>query len=475
MGKNQTNSGSPLLARAGVDLHLDLAETGIRAGLVTALREAIATGRLSPGTRLPASRALAVDLGIARSSVTECYAELIAEGWLIARQGSGTRVAARTVPLTPPSSPPHPEPRRMPAATLIPGAANFAEFPRSAWLAAGRRALTAAPHTAFGYGDPLGQPVLRRALADYLGRVRGVRADPARIVITAGFYDGLDIMARALRTRGARSVATEAYGLGLYRRRLGEAGLTLPTLAVDESGARIRDLAALDTPAAVLLTPAHQFPTGVVLSPERRGAALAWARDTDAVILEDDYDGEFRYDRRPVGALQGLDPERVVYFGTASKSLAPALRVSWMVVPEHLLAAVQGAKGALDNVSALEQLTLAEFITSGALDRHVRMRRQSYRRRRDQLVDAVLRTSPDLRVSGVAAGLQAVIELPPGTEGRVLHAARERGVMVSALSEFRQVEAAADTRVREGLVVNFSAVSDAVWESALTELCQILP
>ncbi|MCS4276461.1 GntR family transcriptional regulator/MocR family aminotransferase [Mycetocola sp. BIGb0189] len=464
-----------LPGRAGVDLHLDVAGTGIRAGLASALREAIATGRLSPGTRLPASRALALDLGIARSSVTECYAELIAEGWLIARQGSGTRVAAR--PDAPASTPApiHPEPRSIPAATLVPGAANFAEFPRSAWLSAARRALAVAPHSAFGYGDPQGRPELRRALADYLGRVRGVRADPERIVITAGFADGLGLMARALHTRGAHTVAAEAYGLGLYRRVLADAGLAPTSLAVDDAGARIEDLAGPNPPAAVLLTPAHQFPSGVVLSPERRSAAIAWARGADAVILEDDYDGEFRYDRRPVGALQGLDPERVVYFGTASKSLAPALRIAWMVVPERLMPAVLSARGPMETVSALEQLTLAEFITSGACDRHVRMRRQSYRRRRDQLVDALTRSGADVRVSGVAAGLQAVLELPAGTERRVLHVARERGVMVSGLSEFRQVSAGDDTRAREGLVVNFSAVSDAVWESALAELCRIIP
>ncbi|WP_220700611.1 PLP-dependent aminotransferase family protein [Mycetocola lacteus] len=475
MEESQTNFEMTLPGRSGVDLHLDIAGTGIRAGLASALRDAIATGRLSPGTRLPASRALAADLGIARSSVTECYAELIAEGWLIARQGSGTRVAARPAAPTPPLVSARPEPRRTPAATLVLGAANFAEFPRSAWLAAARKALAVAPHSAFGYGDPLGQPELRRALADYLGRVRGVRADPELIVITAGFADGLGIMARALHSRGAHTVAAEAYGLGLYRTLLEEAGLAPTSLAVDDAGARIEDLAGPDTPAAVLLTPAHQFPTGVVLSPERRSAAIAWARSTDAVILEDDYDGEFRYDRRPVGALQGLDPERVVYFGTASKSLAPALRIGWMVVPERLIPAVLRAKGAMETVSVLDQLTLAEFITSGAFDRHVRMRRQSYRRRRDQLVDALAQSGADVRVSGVAAGLQAVLELPAGTEGRVLHAARDRGVMVSGLSEFRQVAAGADTRVREGLVVNFSAVSDAVWESALAELCRIIP
>ncbi|RLP75612.1 PLP-dependent aminotransferase family protein [Mycetocola tolaasinivorans] len=476
MEETQTTLGARTAGIAGIDLHLDLAGAGVRAGLTAALREAIASGRLAPGTRLPASRALAADLGIARSSVTECYAELVAEGWLVARQGSGTRVAARAAAPVP--AMPAVPPRRDTGAGLVPGAANFAEFPRTAWLAAARRALAAAPHSAFGYGDPLGSMELRVALAEYLARVRGVRADPGRIIITAGFHDALGIVSRALRTRGATVFAAETFGLGFYRQLLSGEGVRLTNLEVDALGARVDDLSLLptaDRPAAVLLTPSHQFPTGVVLSPERRSAAITWARENAAVILEDDYDGEFRYDRRPVGALQGLDPEHVVYFGTTSKSLAPALRVSWMVVPEHLLADVAAAKGRVETVSVLEQLTLAEFITSGAFDRHVRLRRQSYRRRRDQLVTALADAAPDVRVSGVAAGLQAVIELPAGSEGRVLLAARSRGVMVSGLSEFRHGGPETWAPARDGLVVNFSAVSDAVWDSALAELCRVLP
>ena len=273
-----------------------------------------------------------------------------------------------------------------------------------------------APPDAFGYGDPLGRMELRTALADYLSRVRGVYAEPERIVICSGFHHGLTLIARALKARGARAVAVEAYGLDLYRALLTDAGLSIPPLPVDEHGARTDDLAGLSGVGAVLLTPAHQFPTGVALSPERRAAAIDWARSTGGLILEDDYDGEFRYDRKPVGALQGLDPDRVVYFGTASKSLAPALRVAWMVVPENLLPDVAAAKGRVEMVSVLDQLTLAEFITSGGFDRHVRSRRQSYRRRRDQLVAALAQSAPDVRVTGMAAGLQAVLELPPGTE-----------------------------------------------------------
>jgi GntR family transcriptional regulator/MocR family aminotransferase len=470
MPHDQTNS-----AATGVDLHLELSGPGLRSGLTDALREAVRSGRLAPGSRLPASRTLAADLGIARSTVTEGYAELVAEGWLTAQQGSGTRVAERAAPRRAAAAPAPPG-RRRPTHGLLPGAADFSEFPRTQWLAAARRVLAVAPPDAFGYGDPLGRVELRTALADYLSRVRGVSAEPERIVICSGFHHGLALTARALKARGVRAVAVEAYGLDLYRELLTDAGLSIPPLLVDEHGARTDELASLSGVGAVLLTPAHQFPTGFALSPQRRAAAVDWARTTGGLILEDDYDGEFRYDRKPVGALQGLDPERVVYFGTASKSLAPALRVAWMVVPEHLLPDITAAKGPVETVSVLEQLTLAEFITSGAFDRHVRSRRQSYRRRRDQLVTALAQGAPDVPVTGMAAGLQAVLELPPGTVSRVLQGAARQGLMVSAMAEFRH-EALADQHAgtRDALVVNYSAVSDSAWGGALKALCSVMP
>ncbi|MDA0158884.1 PLP-dependent aminotransferase family protein [Solirubrobacter ginsenosidimutans] len=459
-----------------MDLHLELRGPRVRAGLSDALREAVRSGRLPAGSRLPASRTLAADLGIARSTVTECYAELVAEGLLTARQGSGTRVAQRAAPRrVAATGSPGGSNRRRATHGLLPGAADFAEFPRTPWLAAARRALAVAPPDAFGYGDPLGRIELRTALADYLSRVRGVDAEPERIVICPGFHHGLTLTARALKARGVRAVAVEGYGLGLYRALLTDAGVSIPPLLVDEHGARTGDLTSLNGAGAVLLTPAHQFPTGVALSAERRAAAIDWARTTGGLILEDDYDGEFRYDRKPVGALQGLDPERVVYFGTASKALAPALRVAWLVAPEHLLPDIAAAKGPVDTVSALEQLTLAEFITSGGFDRHVRSRRQTYRRRRDQLVEALAQRAPEVRVTGMAAGLQAVLELPLGTERSVLHAAARQGLMVSGMAEFRHQGLGGPAAAQDALVVNYSAVSDSAWGGALNALCSVMP
>jgi GntR family transcriptional regulator/MocR family aminotransferase len=213
------------------------------------------------------------------------------------------------------------------------------------------------------------------------------------------------------------------------------------------------------------------------LRPDRRATAVDWARASGGLILEDDYDGEFRYDRQPVGALQGLDPERVVYFGSASKSLAPGLRLAWMVVPEELVADVVAAKGAVDWPSALEQLTLAEFIESGSYDRHVRSMRLQYRRRRDQLVATLAQQAPGIRVTGMDAGLQAVLELPRGTERSVVEAAARHGLAVSGLAEYRYQEAGSGVEdpERDALVIGYAGPSDSAWPGALDALCRVLP
>ncbi|MEU4098337.1 PLP-dependent aminotransferase family protein [Streptomyces sp. NPDC026673] len=480
MSASQTNSAAdPPPTSIGADLHLELRGTKLRTGLTDALRNAVRTGRLAPGTRLPPSRSLAADLGVSRNTVVEAYAELVAEGWLTARQGSGTRVAPRAEPHSPPAGAARARPvGTRPRYVMQPGAPDLARFPRGQWLAAARRALTAAPNDALGYGDPRGRIELRTALADYLARARGVYAEPERIVVCSGFHHGLALMAQVLRMREARAVAVEAYGLDLYRDLLTTAGLRTPPLYVDERGARTDDLARLREVGAVLMTPAHQYPTGVALSPERRTAAVAWARDTGGLILEDDYDGEFRYDRQPVGALQGLDPQCVVYFGSASKSLAPGVRLGWMVLPEELVPEVVEAKGYGDYMSStLEQLTLAEFISSGAYDRHVRSMRQRYRRRRDQLVAALAERAPGVRAAGMAAGLQVVLELPAGTEDSVVQAAAREGLAVSGLRDFGHEARDSGWRLpeRDALVVNYAAPSDSTWKGALDTLCGVLP
>ncbi|GGP60342.1 MocR-like pyridoxine biosynthesis transcription factor PdxR [Streptomyces abikoensis] len=498
-------------AISGVDLHLDLpraatgpgtgpgagvgagtgaavgaGERGVRAALTDALREAVRSGRLAPGTRLPSSRTLAADLGLARNTVAEAYGELVAEGWLTARQGSGTRVASRTAPprpapahrrATPPRTPPPP------VHDLRCGPCDVSSFPRAAWLSAARRAISAVPHEAFGYGDGRGRPELREALAGYLARARGVRTTPERVVLCAGFSQGLALLGRVLRQRGVKTMGVESYGLWVHRGIAERAGLRTDPLTVDGHGARVAELddEARRNVRAVLLTPAHQFPTGVPLHPDRRAAVADWAARTGGLIVEDDYDGEFRYDRQPVGALQGLAPEHVVYCGTASKSLAPGLRLAWLVLPEHLVADVLDLKRSGEwGMGVLDQLTLAEFINSGGYDRHIRAMRLHYRRRRDELVSALARHAPHIRVTGIAAGLHAVLELPPGTEQATIQAAAWRGLAIEGLSRFRHDAAGPSVPSpvpdgRDGLLVAYGTPAKHAFAGALETLIDVLP
>ncbi|MFD5103376.1 MocR-like pyridoxine biosynthesis transcription factor PdxR [Streptomyces albidochromogenes] len=458
-------------AELGSDLHLELETAGTgsrRAVLTRALREAIRSGRLAPGTRLPPYRSLAADLGLARNTAADAYAELVAEGWLTARQGSGTRVTRRAAPATPAPRPRTPPRDSRPAYDLVQGRSDPSAFPRAAWLASARRALTAAPHDAFGPGDPRGRVELRQALAEYLARVRGVRADADRIVLCSGAAHALRLLARVV----GGTWAVEAYGLPFHRGLLADEGVRTASVGVDEDGAEVGELSG---PGTVLLTPAHQFPTGGPLHPQRRAAVVDWARAAGGLVVEDDYDGEFRYDRQPVGAVQGLDPEHVVLIGSVSKSLSPTLRIGWMVLPERLTAGVVAAKGEREQwSSATEQLTLADFVASGAYDRHVRRMRLRHRRRRDRLVAVLAERAPHVRVTGIAAGLHAVLELPPGTERAVVKAAAWQGLAVEGLSDYRHPDRAARGG-REGLVVGYSTPAEHAYAGALDALCRALP
>ncbi|WP_327421979.1 PLP-dependent aminotransferase family protein [Streptomyces sp. NBC_01230] len=460
--------------RIGSDLLLELAGPGSRrAVLIRALRDAVRAGRLPPGTRLPPYRSLAADLGLARNTVADAYAELVAEGWLTARQGSGTRVAHRA-PAAAPARIPKKAPSRPapPVHNLRQGQPDAASFPRTAWLAASRRAVNAAPNDAFGPGDPQGRVELRRALSGYLARVRGVHCSPERIVICSGFAHALRLLFGGGVLRGP--LAVESYGLGFHRSLLVAAGVRTVPLTLDEHGARTGELPGLPGVRSVLLTPAHQFPTGGPLHPERRTAVVDWARTRGGLVLEDDYDGEFRYDREPVSAVQGLGPDRVVHLGSVSKSLSPAIRLGWMVLPEHLVGAVLAAKGEREGwASVLDQLALADFIESGHYDRHIRRMRQRYRHRRDQLVAALAAHAPHITPTGVAAGLHAVLRLPPGTERSTVKAAAWQGLGLDPLADFRHP--AATMPAEDGLVVGYATPPDHAYGAALEALCRALP
>jgi GntR family transcriptional regulator / MocR family aminotransferase len=454
----------------GLDLHVDLTGTRIRAQLESGLREAIRSGRLRPETRLPSSRTLAADLGVARNTVAEVYSQLVAEGWLAARTGSGTVVAS-----PPGISGPGPAVAALPGKgvageSAVPpprydlrsGTPDLSSFPRREWLAAARRGLADAPDQLLGYyGDPRGAGELRTALAEYLARARGVHADPDRIVICAGFRHGLALVCRALLATGCDTMAVEEYGHRLHRGVVAGQGLKLRLMPVDGSGAV---LDAAGDAGAMLLTPAHQFPLGVALSPARRRALAG----RDGIVIEDDYDGEFRYDRQPVGAMQALAPDRVVYAGTASKSLAPGVRLGWLVVPPQLLEPVLAAMTAAPSV--VEQLALASFITSGDYDRHIRRARLTYRRRRDKLIAAM--AGLGLRVAGIAAGLQANLEFEHNDiEDFVTSRAAQHGVAVSGLREFTAEGASGQ---RAGLVVGYGRPPEHAYMAALARLTAVL-
>lgn len=414
------------------DLHVLLDRSQPRqlgAQLEQALRHGIQSGRLASGTTLPPSRVLAADISVARSVVVRAYEQLVAEGYLESRQGGRTRV----VPHAPPSEEPgEPASRAVPLGSRnLSGLPDLASFPRSGWLRHYRAVVAEAPDAAFGYPDPQGLGELRRALSGYLGRVRAVQTSPGGIVICSGFSHGLALMCRTLRRRGATRVAVEDPCFVLHRRIIRAAGLEPVSVAVDADGINVARLGGLSVDA-VVLSPAHSYPTGAVLSPGRRVELVAWARRADTLIIEDDYDAQFRYDRTPIGALQGLAPDHVVYGGSTSKILAPVLRLGWLIVPPHLIADVVEAKFSHDvTTEGLGQLTLARLIDSGDLARHLRPVRTRYRTRRDRLIQALAAEFPQATPVGAEAGLHLYLRLPPGAdEGDLVRRAQACGLLV---------------------------------------------
>lgn len=435
------------------------------------VRDAIRSGRLRAGERLPSSRELARTLGLSRGLVQDCYAQLQAEGYLVTRVGSATRVAAcAQVPEAPVPSPPDTGPRMI--ADFRHGVPDLASFPVSDWLWATREAARRMPTADLDYGDPQGSRALREVVAGYLGRVRGAAADPARTVVCSGYAQGLSLALRALARAGVRVVAYEDPGGPATAAAAAEtAGLTAVPVPVDEEGLDVGELDATGA-RAVIVTPAHQWPTGVVLAPSRRHALIAWAARRDAYVVEDDYDAEFRYDREPVGALQGLAADRVISIGTVSKSLAPALRLGWLLCPPALLEAVADHKRVADRGSpTLDQLALARLIESGRYDRHLRRMRTVYAARRTTLVSALAQYAPAVRLSGLAAGFHAVAHLPDGAEEEtVVTRARDLGVGLYGMSACRT----SGTAVPPRLVLGFGQVTDRAITEGVAAVADLL-
>ncbi len=441
----------------------------LRSQLERELREAIRSGRLAAGERLPSSRVLAAELGLSRGLVLECYAQLQAEGFLTSRSGSATRVAAGA--LAPSDLPAAPAPTPRLDVDFLPGVPDLTSFPRRDWAWAMRESCRDATAAELGYGDPRGTDVLRRVLEGYLRRVRGVAADARQIVICVGFAQGINLVLGSLARDGVRRVAIEDPGDDEYLAIAARLGIEAVPVAIDERGIDIDALAATDV-RAVILTPTHQFPTGHALAPERRHALVSWANERRATIIEDDYDAEFRYDRDPVGALQGLAPDRVALIGTVSKSLAPALRLGWVVCPPALLDSVTEDKRLGDRGSpALEQLALASLIESGRFDRHLRHMRAVYAGRRDTLVAALAAHAPEIALSGLNAGFHAVAHLPAqADEGAIIAQARERSVGLEGMSSYRPGGNAGPPQ----LVLGFGNLSETAIERGIRTVADLL-
>jgi GntR family transcriptional regulator/MocR family aminotransferase len=425
-------------ASTGPELLLSIdraSELPLHEQLERSLREGIRSGRLLGGMRLPSTRSLAAELGVSRGVVTEAYGQLAAEGYLETRQGAPVRVTRAVQAAVRPA-----------ARSLLPtfpyyfhsGLPDLAGFPREAWLRSLRAAWRETPLDAVGYGDPRGVPRLREALADYLGRVRGAAADPESMLVCTGFMQGFSLLCRWLYGHGVETIAVEDPGWHVHRLIAQQAGLRMVAVPVDEQGLEVDALDELNV-GAVLVTPAHQFPTGAVLSSERRAALIEWAQENERLIVEDDFDSEFRYDRVAVGALQGLAPERVLYIGSASKRLAPGMRLGWMLMPSWLTWQLVALKAVEDGGSeVVGQLALCDFIERGELDRHVRRMRLRYQQRRQALLLAVERWLPDCKPCGTEAGLFELLLLPEEVdEPALLQSAAARGVGIEGLSWHR--------------------------------------
>ncbi|MBQ0888418.1 PLP-dependent aminotransferase family protein [Streptomyces sp. RM72] len=446
------------------------ADESLTAQIQRVLKREIAEGVLHPGTRLPPSRRLADDLDVSRSVVVEAYGQLIAEGYLEAVQGSGTRVARHLAPTSAAVVPTLLDEGRVPAVRwdLRSGRANASHFPYREWLAGYQRVLQTARQGDLDYPPLSGVPRLREELARHLGRLRGVRTAPGRVMVVSGFAHGLGLLCAALPGLGIGELAMEEPGLLRQREFVLEAGMRPRGVPVDDDGLDV-DALARSGARAVLVTPFHQFPTGVALSAERRAALVRWARDVDGYVIEDDYDGDFWFERRsrPL-ALQRHAQDRVVYAGTASKTLVPGLRLGWLAVPDPLLAPLERVRARRDLGSdSLTQFAFAELLDSGAYDRHMRRLRGRYRSRRDTLVEAVRRFLPQARLGGPAAGLHAYLRLPHGTdEAALVAAALRRSVLVRGGRDFH----GRPPGTGPALVVGYTALP----RSGLTEAVRVL-
>lgn len=455
-----------------MDVFLDPdAEAGLAAQIYAQIRDGILEGRLSAGDRLPPSRELAATLQVSRHTVTTAYGRLVAEGYLDGRRGGGTVVSSVLVPAAPPAPPPPVIAVRRPAGAIAydlrAGTPDRRLFPAAAWARCLRRAVDA--HDG-GYGDPAGEAALRAALAAWIGRSRGVVADPAQVVVTSGAQQALYLLVR-VAARAGDVVAVEDPGYPPFRAMAEAAGARCVPVRVDAEGIVVD--AIPEEARLVYVTPTHQFPSGVTLSLRRRLALLDVARRRGALVVEDDYDSELRYVDRPLEPLFRLDRAGVVaYVGTFSKVLSPALRLGFAVLPHALVDDVVTLRRLVDWApSSTDQLALRDFIVDGLLDRHLRRARRVYGGRQKQVVAAMQGLAAGGAVSAPAsnAGLHVGVRLRDDVdEAALLTRLAARGL---ALQGFASCSVAATT---PGLVIGFGRIADEDLPAALAALGEVL-
>jgi GntR family transcriptional regulator / MocR family aminotransferase len=448
-------------------LQVDRSRPSVSRQLEEQMRTAIRSGALAAGAQLPSTRVLAEDLRVSRGVILRVYGQLAAEGYISLRQGA-TPTVRPTVRFEPKTvDPPNGQPRVV--YNLRPHLPEVATFPRRPWLRAVRESLEQARTADLTYGDEAGLWSLRVEVANYLSRARGVSACPEQTLITAGSTHGVSLVSRVLARRGRTVMAFENPSHYILRSAASHGGQTVVAAEVDEDGIRPDTIARADS---VYVSPAHQFPTGVALAPERRTALIEWAEAADALILEDDYDAEFRYDRAPVGALQGLAPEQVIYVGSTGKTFAPGLRLGWAVLPQELVDDVaQELLNSMLHVSGFDQLAFANFMHRGEFDRHLRRMRHVYRARRDVVASLLGELLPEYDVRGIAAGLHVVLELPSHrTATAVRAAAGTVGIVVDSLEQ----HTFADYAGPAGLLIGYGGLPEPALEQAIKRLAEII-
>jgi GntR family transcriptional regulator/MocR family aminotransferase len=456
--------------RLSEDLLVELDETSaepLHRQIEAAIRSAVRQGRLAPGTSVPASRTLAADLGVSRGVVVEAYRQLGGEGVLMSTPGGYTRVAAATRDAGPWSA------RTTHPSTDIDfgyGRCDPGSFPRQVWLRSLRRVFTQTPHDRLAYPDGHGAPEFRQAMSAYLNRARGLQGHPDNVVACAGYAQAVNLSLGVLARRGATRIAVEDPCMDDDVLPTSRAlGLEIVGIPVTDGGWDVAALAASRADVAVL-TPSHQWPIGSVMSAGTRSAVVRWARKSGAYVIEDDYDAEFRYDRPAVGALQGRAPDRVIYVGSASKTLIPGLRLGWMVLPNDLVAEVADVKLLVDRGSpTIDQLAMADFVDRGELDRHLRKMRPVYQGRRDALVRALGSRLPGLRAAGTESGLHVVTWIPDGVdENAIVNAAGAAGVRIGTVGAYRRSPG------RPGLIFGYSALTERRIEAGVDQLTAAL-